>query len=670
MMAIRRVGITSYQVGDLMGMFERRYAFAGLALGALLATAGVVAPVQAAPAAASVSDQEKLPLARIRDFDPAEFAVAAKGIPRGVVTALNENPGISGAEYLARSEAAVEAVAVIESLDAHGIDVLASRLEGTELVVNVSTAADARLVELTGATAELGPVSEAPLDTTKAEFVDRDLYGGSAYYFQNSQFGARCSVGFNGFVVSSGAEQFATAGHCTLPSLALGGYYHRLDQYSASTSESDYYYRAERIGKPVVSSFKLGGGYDTGLVTVASSAWNAKPAVLSWNLSAKGAPNTAQTISDGMPAVVGAPICKSGATTGWTCGTVTRVDEQISVQGTVVNSIVANICVLAGDSGGAGLIGGAAVGTTSWSTRGIAQGCSTVPSVNVAGFFPLYSTNPARASVTKLHGSKWELAVAVQPATIAAPTGHLAYGASLTGSLPGGSSRHRVTVLVDGKTSLSGLVQADGTWTANLRALAPGIHTATVTGTWGKWSKGIASAPVTFTVDAPAMLAVAASPTASRESVDASRTAFPATAPVVYLSTGSTQVDLLGAISAGAAEGGPVLLIKRDFIPGAVADEIRRLAPSRIVLAGGAGVVTDEVFAQLAALGPLVGQESAQQLTTKAFASAPVAPQLTSFASPVHTAPAAPEVVAPAAVVLGPVDGWRAAYESTAWARR
>ena len=666
MMAIRRVGNPVFQMGDLMGTFRRRYAFAGVALGALLATTGVVAPAVAAPAATTVSDQEKLPLARIRHFDPAAFAVAAKGIPQGVVGALADNPGITGAEYLARSEAAIDAIAVVDSLDSFGIDVLASRLEGTELVVNVSTAADARVVELTGATAEIGPAEAATIDTSKAEFVDRDLYGGSAYYFQNAQYGARCSVGFNGHVVSSGAEQFATAGHCTLPSLALGGYFHRLDQYTASTDGDDYYYNAERVGKPVVSSFKLGGGYDTGLVTVVSSAWNAKPAVLSWNLSQTGAPNTAQTITDGIPAVVGAPICKSGATTGWTCGTVTKVDEQISVQGTVVNSIVANICVLSGDSGGAAVIGGAAVGITSWSTQSISQGCSSVSTNNRAGFFPLYSTNPTRASVAKLHGSKWELAVAVQSPTIVVPYGYLAYGANLTGTFPSGTTRHRVKVLVDGTTTLTGLVQADGTWTANLRALEPGIHTATVTGTWGAWSKSSPSAAVSFTVDAPALLAVAASPTASRESVDASRAVFPTTAPVVYLSTGSTQVDLLGAISAGAADGGPVLLIKRDFIPGTVADEIRRLAPSRIVLAGGAGVVTDEVFVQLAALGPLVGQESAEQLSTRAFASAPVpAPvnvQLTSLATT--------EAVAAAPVKLGPVDGWRAVYESTAWARR
>jgi len=647
-----------------MGTFERRHAFAGVALGALLATAGVAAPAHAATA--SVSEQEKLPLATIRQFDASSFAVAAKSMPHGVVKALADNPGISGAEYLARSEAAVEAVAVVASLDSHGVEVLASRLEGTELVVNVASASEAELVELTGASAEIGAPAKPPIDTAKAQFVDRDLYGGSAYYFQNAQYGARCSVGFNGHVISSGAEQFATAGHCTLPNLALGGYFHRLDQATASTRESDYFYKAERVGKPLAGSFKLGSGYDTGLVTVASSAWNAQPAVLSWNLSQTGAPNTAQTITDGIPAVVGAPICKSGATTGWTCGTVIRVDEQISVQGTVVNSIVANICVLSGDSGGAGLIGGAAVGTTSWSTRSISQGCSTVPTLNTAGFFPLYSANPARASVAKLHGSKWELAVAVQPPTIVAPYGRLAYGADISGSLPGGTTRHRVSVIVDGTTRLSGFVQADGTWTANLRALAPGIHTAKAVGTWGSWSKSAASAPVTFSVDAPALLAVASSPTASRQSVDASRAAFPATAPVVYLSTGSTQVDLLGAISAGAADGGPVLLIKRDLIPGAVAEEIRRLAPSRIVLAGGAGVVTDEVFVQLAALGPLVGQESAEQLSTRAFASAPVpAPvnvQLTSLATP--------EAVAAAPVKLGPVDGWRAVYESTAWARR
>ena len=634
-------------------------ATAALAFGVVLA-AGLVAPARAS----SVSDKETVELGTYSAAKASDFTVAARAMPKGLVDALADNPGISGAEYLARAQAAIDATSVVDSLRDAGLTPLGTRLDGTELVVNVATAKDASLVELTGATAELGAAPTVKVDVSLAEFVDRDLYGGSAYYFANSTVASRCSVGFNGHTTSTGADQFVTAGHCRLPNPTLSGYYHRLDQNTASRNASDFSYSAQKLGKPKLSTFRLGGGYDTGLITVASSTWRAQPAILTWGLSENGAPNSAQTVTDGIPAIVGAPICKSGSTTGWTCGTITKVDASVDVGDTVVNSIIATICVRSGDSGGAAVIGSAAVGVTSWSTGGVTQSCDVASKYNQAGFFPLYSNQPTRASVDRVHRGVWELAVAVQPPVVAQPQEPLEFGGWLTGGLPGGSSRHRVSVLVDGTTTLTGLVDADGTWSANLRALAPGIHSATVTGTWGTWSTSAPSAPFTFEVEEPPLLAVAASASASKQSVEASRAAYPSTAPVVYLSTGSSVVDLLGAISASATEGGPVLLIKRDLVPGTVAAEIRRLAPDRLVLAGGAGVVTDEVLTQLAALGLDVAQQSANELSDQVFATEPEP-------APVSvTAHAASIELPEPAVALGPLDGWRVAYESTAWARR
>jgi hypothetical protein len=71
--------------------------------------------------------------------------------------------------------------------------------------------------------------------------------------------------------------------------------------------------------------------------------------------------------------------------------------------------------------------------------------------------------------------------------------------------------------------------------------------------------------------------------------------------PVVYVATGENYPDALGAASAAAVQGGPVLLVQRDSIPQVTKDELVRLSPDVIVVAGGTAVVSDSVFNQLGA---------------------------------------------------------------------
>jgi len=72
--------------------------------------------------------------------------------------------------------------------------------------------------------------------------------------------------------------------------------------------------------------------------------------------------------------------------------------------------------------------------------------------------------------------------------------------------------------------------------------------------------------------------------------------------PVAYVATGVSFPDALAGGAAAAATGGPVLLVERSAVPKATVEELARLAPSRIVVLGGPGVVTDEVLPQLAGL--------------------------------------------------------------------
>ncbi|MDH6182174.1 GH35 family endo-1,4-beta-xylanase/putative cell wall-binding protein [Microbacteriaceae bacterium SG_E_30_P1] len=84
--------------------------------------------------------------------------------------------------------------------------------------------------------------------------------------------------------------------------------------------------------------------------------------------------------------------------------------------------------------------------------------------------------------------------------------------------------------------------------------------------------------------------------------VGISQAAYPTTAPVVYVVNGEAYPDALSAGPAAALEGGPLLLVRPNEVPAAIAAEITRLDPARIVVVGGPASVGESVFTQLAGL--------------------------------------------------------------------
>jgi putative cell wall-binding protein len=77
--------------------------------------------------------------------------------------------------------------------------------------------------------------------------------------------------------------------------------------------------------------------------------------------------------------------------------------------------------------------------------------------------------------------------------------------------------------------------------------------------------------------------------------------AFPTSGvPVAYLATGAAFPDALAAGAATKADG-PVLLVPGSTIPQGVLDELRRLKPAKLIVAGGSSVVSDAVMSQAAA---------------------------------------------------------------------
>ena len=72
---------------------------------------------------------------------------------------------------------------------------------------------------------------------------------------------------------------------------------------------------------------------------------------------------------------------------------------------------------------------------------------------------------------------------------------------------------------------------------------------------------------------------------------------FPNGARTVYLANGAAFPDAVAGAPAAATDAGSLLLVTRDGIPAVTATELARLAPSRIVLLGGTGVIGDGVAA-------------------------------------------------------------------------
>ncbi|HEX2222043.1 MAG TPA: cell wall-binding repeat-containing protein [Candidatus Limnocylindria bacterium] len=82
-----------------------------------------------------------------------------------------------------------------------------------------------------------------------------------------------------------------------------------------------------------------------------------------------------------------------------------------------------------------------------------------------------------------------------------------------------------------------------------------------------------------------------------------SRISF-ASARTVYVATGANFPDGLGAGAVAGGLPGPLLLVPTDWLPTSVAEELRRLGPTRVVVVGGPGSVSDGVLSAIDAALP------------------------------------------------------------------
>jgi putative cell wall-binding protein len=106
---------------------------------------------------------------------------------------------------------------------------------------------------------------------------------------------------------------------------------------------------------------------------------------------------------------------------------------------------------------------------------------------------------------------------------------------------------------------------------------------------------------------------------------EVSRLTFPVSGiGVAHVANGATFPDALTGGAAAARRSGPVLLVRRDAVPGVTAEELARLAPRRIVVLGGTAAVSDTVLAALRNLtsGPVTRVAGPDRFATAAAVAA------------------------------------------------
>lgn len=201
-------------------------------------------------------------------------------------------------------------------------------------------------------------------------------------------------------------------------------------------------------------------------------------------------------------------------------------------------------------------------------------------------------------SVTRLAGSdRYGTAAAVSRSTFATgvSVAYVASGAAFPDALAGGAAAGRAgaPVLLTGMARL-----LPPTTRAELTRLKPGR--IVVVGGSGVIPDAQLTALDAYTTGSVTRLSGA---DRYATAVAVSRAGFGADVPgTVYLATGAVFPDGLAGVPPAAHAGAPLLLTHRDALPAAVADELRRLNPSTVVVLGGMGSISTALTNQLRTL--------------------------------------------------------------------
>lgn len=249
-----------------------------------------------------------------------------------------------------------------------GIDVL-----NNQIVLNVANSPVGQMLNLPTLIARIKVV----LSPNSGGNVVKRPMGGDTYISTTRALGGAhevitiCSFGFNS-VDAKGNALSISAGHCD-PNIGR------------PNKDAPVYVPDVRniIASPLAGNFakaSLGNpanGLDYSLIKLSDRAVRAgmdQPRV-------RGANGTTLTLTGTADPVIGAPVCKSGQSSAFSCGVVTadRVETQLMTEdGTskTIRGFATSACTLSGDSGGPIVTGSLALGITSGSNSSSAPDCT------------------------------------------------------------------------------------------------------------------------------------------------------------------------------------------------------------------------------------------------------------------------------------------------------
>lgn len=381
--------------------FARRAAVIGSAALLLLGPAAAVAQAEPEPAPAPASDlpaelvealqrdlqisperflddaQRSQELAKFAEMAREKFAEVFAGVwldDEGTATVgLTEGDGFEAARAEAvdagftvaeteRSENALE-----EQLGALGdwletqppaiadvIRGMAIDIVNNDVVVRAENVAGLELpafldgVRVLFAPGELTPENALDLEPIAGNAAPDALFGGDAYAALGGGDGLRCSLGFNA-EDANGRPVNITAGHCDPNRLQAG----------TRWASQVHQLLGENLGQHLGSFEKtILDGSDYALIRPTDEAAGR------FENNGVRVPHAAPLPITGVAdPVVGAPVCKSGLRTGYSCGVVTATGQNVEIGHRVLeNGFSTNLCALQGDSGGTLVTGTLALG--------------------------------------------------------------------------------------------------------------------------------------------------------------------------------------------------------------------------------------------------------------------------------------------------------------------
>ncbi|MBD8042479.1 trypsin-like serine protease [Arthrobacter sp. Sa2BUA2] len=201
-----------------------------------------------------------------------------------------------------------------------------------------------------------------------------NVYGGQGYVSGNgSQLAGSCSIGFNGWN-PAGEPAVITAGHCTGDGSLKDTYLAPTDGTNVVTTELGTF-GTSVFGGPGNTPSSVENpnvGTDVAVIDGINTDLDLLAEVTGW--AAGGLSETTTRITGVGSAVAGLPVCRSGLTTGWECGTVDKLavffvgGHKMATDPNDVRAVLgfeSTLKAKGGDSGGPVIAGNTALGLVS-----------------------------------------------------------------------------------------------------------------------------------------------------------------------------------------------------------------------------------------------------------------------------------------------------------------